>query len=46
MAYLKELDLAKNQMVKLNKLRVATGNTSLSFSNQFKTGLRQHEISK
>lgn len=46
MAYLKELDLTKNQMVKLNKLRVATGNTSLSFSNQFKTGLRQHEISK
>lgn len=41
LSYLQDLNLSDSQLEKVNKLRVAVGNTKISFSNQFKTGLRQ-----
>lgn len=41
LSYLQDLNLSDSELEKVNKLRVAVGNTKISFSNQFKTGLRQ-----
>lgn len=41
LSYMQGFNWSDSQLEKINKLRVAVGNTKISFSNQFKNGLRQ-----